>query len=246
MKKMILTGIMLGLSVLYISCYSQETQNSETKTSSSSINFSYGINLGATFSAFTHNAQPFTGKKAGLMVGGFAEYQIFDYLGVSLEPGYIQKGALVVDPLFLYDDMLVYDPYWVVEVSSITSHHIQIPLVVTLRIPGNECSATPFINIGASATYNFYTSGNNLVDYGLLNGKNYYETVKDEITEKFKDFQYQALTGLGVEFNTSSGNIIFNLRYFIGLSKINNYSYQDQLYDFSSNSWVISMGYRFK
>ena len=243
MEKIKFFTLVLGLILLYSSGYSQ---GKKADTSRWSDNLTYGIKAGVAFSAFTHDLEPFTGKKAGLVAGGFAEYRFLDFLSLSVEPGYIQKGALLVDPGFLYDDPLIYDPYHVVEVSGITSHHVQVPVIISLRIPGNDCCAEPFLNIGATAAYTFYVEADNLVDYGIMNDKKYYESVEEGITDRFKDWEYQALAGAGIEFKYPAGNIIFNLQYCIGLSKINKYSYQNQFYDFSSNSWIITTGFRFK
>jgi hypothetical protein len=84
------------------------------------------------------------------------------------------------------------------------------------------------------------------MDYGTLNGQKYYETMQEGVTSQFEEWEYQALFGTGVEFIQPYGNFIVQVDYNLGLSKINKYRYQNQYYDYSSNSWIITLGYRFK
>jgi hypothetical protein len=199
-----------------------------------------------SFSAFTNDYEPFTEKKAGLLAGGFIEYSFYDFLGVSIDPIYLQKGAINVSPNFLYDDPDIYAPYNIALVSKVTSHHIQLPLIVRLRVSDNSCCVKPFFNLGASISYTLNVTAKNLMDYGSLNGQKYYDTMEEGVTSQFEEWEYHALLGTGIEFEQPYGNLFVQVDYNVGFSKINKYKFQYQYYDYSSNFCTLKVGFRLK
>ena len=241
MNKLKLITSVLGF-LLFI--YNGKAQESENETSES--NLTYGFKIGAAFSAFTHHNEPFTDKKAGIVTGGFVGYQFYDFLGVSVEPAYIQKGALNLSPDFLYDDPNIYSPYTITQISKVTSHHVQVPVLINLQLPDKTSCPGIFLSLGAAVAYTLNVTACNLMDYGTLNGQKYYETSKEGVTTQFEEWQYQLIIGPGIEFKNSIGNILLNVQYQIGINEINKYNYQNQLYEFSSNSWIFSLGFRLK
>lgn len=241
MNKLKLITLILGILLFLNYGKAQEAKNDTTE-----LKLSYGIKVGASFSAFTNDYEPFTDKKAGLVAGGFVEYRFYDFLGVSIEPVYLQKGALNVNPYFLYDNLDDYTPYTIIQVNKVTSHHVQVPLIINLRLPVKPCHVVPFLSLGGAVAYTLNVTANNLMDYGTLNGQKYYETMKEGVTSQFEEWEYQLLIGPGIEFESPVGNIIFNVDYYVGLSKINKYKYQYQYYDYSSNSWIFTLGFRLK
>ncbi len=241
MSRLKLITLTLGF-LLFV--YHTKAQESKNDTTASKL--SYGIKVGASFSAFTHDYEPITDKKAGLVAGGFVEYRFCDFLGVSIEPVYLQKGALNVNPYFLYDNLDDYSPYTIIQVDKVASHHVQLPLIINLRLPVKPCHVVPFLRVGGAVSYTLDVTSDNLIDYGSLNGQKYYESMKEGVTSQFEEWGYQVLIGPGIEFERPVGNIIFNVDYYLGLSKINKYKYQYQYYNYSSNSWIFTLGYRFK
>jgi hypothetical protein len=241
MNKLKLITSVLGILLCISYSKAQETSNE-----SSESKFSFGLKFGASFSSFTHDLEPFTDKKAGLVAGGFAEYRFYDFLGVSIEPVYLQKGALNVNPYFLYDNLDDYSPYTIIQVDKVTSHHLQVPLIINLRLPVKTSQVVPFLSLGGAVAYTLNVTATNLMDYGTMNGQKYYETMKEGITSQFEEWEYQVLIGPGLEFESPVGNILLKLDYYLGLSKINKYKYQYQYYNYSSNSWIFTLGYRFK
>ena len=243
MNKLKLVLLLLGVIPLYGILHAQEE---EPDTLKKPCKFMFGGKAGVAFSAFTINREPFTEAKAGLMITGFVEYPVSGFLSLSLEPGYVQKGARHVSPSFFYDESTYLEPYSLVELTSITTHHVQLPLLAKFKLPGNSCCTAPFLTVGGSVTYNFYAEARELVDYGTINNQMYYRFIDEIVTDKFESWEYQVVAGAGVEFEYPFGDIIGSLNYCLGLSQVNKFSYQNQLYNFSSNSWMISLGYRFK
>jgi len=241
MNKLKFITSVLGILLL---AYYAKAQETEIETSESAL--SYGLKVGASFSAFTHDYEPLTDKKAGLVAGGFVEYRFYDFLGVSIEPVYLQKGALNVNPYFLYDNLDDYSPYTIIQVNKVTSHHLQVPLIINLRLPVKPSHVVPFLSLGGAVAYTLNVTATNLMDYGSMNGQKYYETMKEGITSQFEEWEYQVLIGPGIEFESPVGNIIFKVDYYLGLSDINKYKYQYQYYNYSSNSWIFTLGYRFQ
>lgn len=231
----------LGILLFVWSSNAQEAKNDST-----SSKFSYGAKAGASFSAFTYDYEPFTDKKAGLVAGGFIEYRFYDFLSVSIEPVYLQKGALNVNPFFLYDNPAVYEPYTIVVVNKVTSHHVQIPLIFNLRLPVKNCCIVPSLSLGGAVAYTFNVTANNLMDYGFVNGQSNYEIMTEAVTNQFEELEYHVMIGPKLEFKSPGVNLIFAVDYYLGLSQINKYRYSNQFYDFSSNSWIFTLGFRLK
>jgi hypothetical protein len=218
----------------------------ETKEDPDSSRFSYGVKAGAAFSAFTFGYEPFTDKKAGVFAGVFAEYTVFGFLSVSAEPAYIQKGALNLDSSFLYDDAGVYDPYIIMVVNKVTSHHVQLPLVFHLKLPAKTCKVVPSLSLGGSAAYTFNVRARNLLYYDILNDQRHFETMTEGITRQFEPWEFHVLAGPRLDFLNPVADVILEVNYCVGLSRINKYQYKNQFYNFSSNSWIFTLGFRIK
>lgn len=218
----------------------------EAKDDSAGTRLWYGAKVGASFSAFTYEFEPFTEKKAGVVAGIFAEYRLNDFLTMSVEPAYLQKGALNVNPDFMYDNVDVYEPYQIILVNRVTSHHVQVPLIFHLKLPVHSCKVFPSLSIGGAAAYTFYVAANDLMYYEYLNGQAYYENMTEAVTKQFKEWEYHALIGPRVEFVNSVTDILLSVDYYLGLSQINKYKYKYQYYNFSSNSWIVTLGFRIK
>lgn len=218
----------------------------ESKEDSASSRLSYGVKAGATFSAFTFEYEPFTDRKAGAIAGIFAEYSLFDFLSVSAEPAYVQKGALNMNPAFLYDEAEVYYPYQITIVNKVFTHHVQVPLIFHLKLPVKACKVVPSISVGGSAAYLLNATAQNLMYYDYINNQSYYETMTEGVTEQFKPWEYHALLGPRVDFSNPTVDVFFEVNYYLGFSDVNKYRYKMQPYDFSSSSWYFTLGFRIK
>jgi hypothetical protein len=232
----------LGILLSVLTVTAQEAKDDD----STATRFSYGAKVGATFSAFTYELEPFTEKKAGVIAGVFAEYRLCDFFAVSVEPAYLQKGALNVNPDFLYDDVNAYEPYDIMVVNKVTSHHVQLPLIFHLKLPVKSCKVVPSLSLGGAAAYTFHVKANSLMYYDFINGQSHFESMDEVVTKQFREWEYSAMIGPRIEFMNTWGDVLMSVDYYLGLSQINKYKYRFQFYNFSSNSWVFTLGFRIK
>jgi hypothetical protein len=243
-KHLKILAIMLCVCFAGLSVYSQD----ETARPGSFLQeLNYGVKLGATFSGLADNYQTFTNRRQGLFAGAFLEYELRNFLSISTEIRYIQMGALNTDPQFLYNAQDIFTPaYTIVETKQLTSHNIQIPLFLNVYFRDFDCCVAPFLSVGYSAYYTASVNAENLVSYGAMGQKQIFATQNHDVTSKFREWNSQLIIGPSVMFNYDWGSLTGGLHYQIGLNNINEFQYDDQLYDFTGNTLVFFLGYRFK
>ena len=119
MKKIQLVALILILCLAgtYNSSAQDDSGGSGTK-------FSYGGQVGSSFSGFSRFGQTFSLKRLGVTGGMFAQYSVLPFASVSLEVNYAMAGATEVSPDLVYN----YNP-------NVTYPHFGAEMV-------NRCIAT--------------------------------------------------------------------------------------------------------
>lgn len=236
-------AIMLCICFIGTTLYSQD----ETATGRSLLErLNYGITVGSASSGFAENHQTFTHRRNGLFAGAFLEYRLTAFLGISTEVGYIQTGAVNLDPRFLYNEqdiLAATNP--ILEIKQLTAHNILVPLLVNIYPVNNACCVVPYFSLGISASYTTSVQATNLVSHGAIGQQQLFGMQTEDVTSKFRELNTQLVLSPAVKINNSWGTILCGLRYQLGLNTINEYQFDNQRYDFTGNTLLFFLGYSF-
>jgi hypothetical protein len=210
------------------------------RAQSDSSRISIGAQGGGALSGFSHYRQFFTEKKAGATIGAFAEYKVFDFLGVSLELNYTMQGAANASPRLIYS-MTPFGSYTWKYGSDITLHTLQIPVLLNFRplsdggiVPKLAIGYTTDIFIRATSRDQIYSIGSMWLPLEHRNTEN--------VTESFKKMNHGPVIGFGLDFMNTRPRCSIEARYQVGMREINNLGGLNTINeesDFSSSTFLI-------
>lgn len=194
--------------------------------------WNFGIKGGATFGFFGDNQTRLgQGSKKGLAGGGYAQYNQKSWLSWRVELWYQQVGAsnwanqFGVRQSQLDINEANYGPTVSYSTSSnFTIHQAELPLQVVVRPPVFKKFA-PSIYAGYSIAYNFYATDErietfvNQTELGLRTNS---DVTLRNVTNKFKEIEQAINMGIGFTYpiTDKSFNLVFDLRYRLGLSQL--------------------------
>jgi hypothetical protein len=211
-------------------------------------------------------------SRTSFSVGLFAEYQLSDKFGVSLDALYVQEGAMRMDPRYVYyQSQLSWtnasltlppphdgDTYYLSKVNTnVVMNNFEFPVLLNYYLPATN-GLQPKLFLGGSFDYIYRVQARNLLAVShenLWNTLNVYgqdfsqyqayvlpKRETDDITHSFEYYNVGVVGGAGVTFKAFS----LELRYKVGMMPINNlatYKVQNSYKEnFSSNTLFVTFG----
>ena len=175
----------------------------------------------------------------GYDAGIFAQYNISDKFGVSLEPTFAQKGINDFDPYLIYykgfplltdinNEPINYKSH------SLVLSVISLPILAQLSMDMGGMKMRLF----AGPSFDFISKATHLMEHKLSEtdeGSNS-EAVA---TERFKYTDYTAVVGIGFDIEMKPIDLRFDLKYQHGFTDINNVDGKPTLY---TRTFGVSLG----
>ncbi len=164
-----------------------------------------GGNLGLNLSKLDYNSDIISDGydinfREGIKTGLFIEYPITNQFIISTELNYSMRGA----------EHKSNGVFWPLNYKFITKmDYLEIPITLQYRIPLG-IDIMPKIFAGAETAF-------------LLKAKTeYYENdiLQREINSNSQSNEYGIVLGIGADYNLSTNKIIFDIRYYYGISNI--------------------------
>ena len=159
--------------------------------------------------------------RKGINAGLFLEYPITSQFIINTELNYSMRGA----------EHKSKGVYWPVNNKFITKlDYIEIPITLQYRIP-LEINIKPKIFAGAEASF-------------LLKARTeYYENdiLQKEVNPKSPSDEYGILFGIGADYNLFANKIIFEIRYYYGISNM----YEIESSETTNKTISFNIGYAF-
>lgn len=181
---------------------------------------SFGIKTGLASGTFsTQNSIGISSPRNGLQAGLFGDYNITDFLGVTLEVMYSNTGASNVDPEYFYSVENAVMSNKIIN-SSIVSQQVSIPLLISYMIPNSPKGIVPKIYVGGDIGFNLMTNSLNTYETSF-NGNTIYNTKYESMGNRLAKNDFGAIMGTAISIH--SNKLIYSLdaRYRMGLSDIN-------------------------
>jgi hypothetical protein len=214
----------------------------------------FGARLGVNSSGFTQNYEVFTNKKTGFLVGGFVEFHPIKMAGISLDLNYAQQGAYHFDPNYIYTPAELNPVNNTRKVfTDIQLNTLTIPVLFNFR-PVTEGNITPVLSLGIAFDFILSATANNwisLYDPTTALYRTLPTTNKENISSRFKNFNYGPVAGIGIDFAEKNIKYSFGLRYSLGLNDIDNSAVLNNVvsnsyrFHFSSNTLSVLVGVGF-
>jgi opacity protein-like surface antigen len=164
-----------------------------------------GFKSGISSSRFLMSSTPAYNEmnnKIGFLIAGIFDYDINNYLGIRVEPGYYQKG---------YD--LKYNGSSInpsIPQGSICVNYLELPISIVGNY--NFAPLYPYLTAGFSIGYLV-----NAKSVATVNGNEKFYEIKDS----YKDLDLSLALGAGSEYSiTTTTTIIFDIKYLFGISDI--------------------------
>lgn len=236
-QKLLFPFLVLFLFLLFVSLNTQAQSAGEMFA---------GIKVGAASSTFALDGQSFTGPKTGLAAGGFAKYQVNDFIGVALEALYVQQGATNIDPRLIYNQNSINNIQASGDLvnTDIVLHNIDIPVVACINFPGYGGDVIPSVIIGGAMGMNMSARAKNYIVTNINNSTYSMSVYRDEgISTNFNLIDFAFVFGAGLEFD-GDNRYVLDVKYRMGFRNINDY--MAGLYDqFYNNSLIVTFGVGF-
>lgn len=175
-------------------------------------------------------------------VGIFAQYNLSDQLGVSLEPAFAKKGTDEFDPLLIYSQTspLLTNNGESIEYKShsIQMSVIQIPVLAQLKMDMGGMQMRLF----GGPSFDFITSANHLMVRefpGATDDFTYEINDNAEVTERFVYTDYTAVVGIGFDIAVDPIDLRIDIKYQHGFTDINNVEGKPAIY---TRTFGVSLG----
>lgn len=207
--------------------------------------FHYGVRAGLVssgfyqqdFSRITH-----TGDISGFTLGGFASYDILDFLDVSAELLYLQQGG---SRMAMINSLVDDSP--VTTTAFTRLHNLEFNVLARLSLPGFADPLRPYFLLGPGLGYNITAVQQQDITYEY-GGFSYTGSGSEQVRSDFRSLQYGLYLGLGSMFPAGSNMLSVDIRYRYGLNPINNgidpFNRLGSVSDFSTHSWMLTIGYQ--
>lgn len=181
--------------------------------------FHGGLRLGLAYTNIHGDLPDLAGPESqtGLVVGGFAEYQVVPSLALEVDALYTQKGARFVseatDPAG--------NPIGIVE-THLRLNYLEVPLLVRLSLP-LEAPITPYLIGGPTVAF-------------ALSGKFESNNGDGDLSDDMEAIDLGVTGGLGARFGRGPVRFAVEARYGTGFN---------DLWDLTGNLDSINDGYSF-
>ena len=201
-----------------------------------------GVNLSAFSGGFSED---FYQMKAGLAVGLEAEYGISRSFGLSLGAFYSQMGAKIDGTLWataVNDEYMVYIE--TKDKGKITCNYITLPLMANFYVPAIKGLALKVgAQMGIMASSRMKADIDIRTETYLRNEPTMPPTTANEQLAIDQDTESKSLD-FGIPFGMSyeHKNVIVDLRYYFGLTKIDNSATNRE--DIRNRCLTLTLGYR--
>lgn len=200
--------------------------------------FAFGGKLGYTQGNLAQHGSPMFQGKSGFAIGGFFDFSFedmgFDFLAASAELLYMQQGASQVTPSFMYPstylNFLQNEGTYMIARTDVTLHTFELPLMVKFTAPGFSDDLKPYGTLGWSLglitkayAVNDYVFGIPLQDATNPGSFGMYTIEidgRDDVSRNFLDWTNSFVLGGGLEFKGGDMPFYLDVKYFIGLSQI--------------------------
>jgi hypothetical protein len=225
------------LIITAIFLYSLTNQSQAQNTSQ----LNYGVRVGASSSCFAQSAQEFSHKKTGITAGGFVNYMLKDWVGLTGEINYLQEGVTHISPEYIYPEFILSQNAFPKIYSDVTIHAIDVPVLVHFYpLPGVN-RIVPKFGTGISFNYIARVKSKDLV---TDNEHLFTTTQTTDVSSFFNSTNFGILFSGGLNFVTNKHTYLFDVRYKFGLKNISNLSGYSHSADhaFTSNTFTITLG----
>jgi hypothetical protein len=176
-----------------------------------------GIKVGLNLTNVTGSDVPDNVKmKIGLAAGGYITYAFNDLFAIQPEVLYAMKG-------YKYDYTSLITPY-AKTTNSVKLSYIEIPVLGKVLLRGNEKFKPNFY---AGPAFGF-----------LMSAKNQDTDIKSDL----KSMDIGLIGGAGAEIPMGSGKLTFDVRYEVGLTKIDNTAAKAKI---NNSAITFLLGYGF-
>lgn len=229
--------------------------------------WNFGVKGGATFGFFGDNQVRLgEGSKKGLAGGGYAQYNQKSWLSWRVEVWYQQVGAANMrrqfDNRFVETYTQLYGPtVQTGSLSNFTLHQVEVPFQVVVRPPVFRKFA-PSIYAGYSIAYNAYVTDERIETYRsdvseLVGTPGTFREVNrvtlNNVSEQFEELEHAINMGIGMTYPITDKdfNLVFDLRYRLGLSQLSQGVRMDspedggKITDLNTDTIMISVGIEF-
>ncbi|MCB0495765.1 MAG: PorT family protein [Cyclobacteriaceae bacterium] len=211
--------ISLGVCFSYSDSYAQDVDETTARGG-----LAIGAKIGVNLNQFS---QP--GTNIGTNVGGFARYQILDFLDVQGELVYSLEGGGRQE---FYRDMYIggydgpiSDIYYINR--SIYLHNIEIPVSARLTLPElNTGSIVPKFIVGGSYSFNLAAfESNDKVIYFNDGTSGLVSNTRENVRGDYFPHNFSAHVGMALDFALTNGNVFtMEIRYRQGFNNLNQVS----------------------
>lgn len=194
-------------------------------------NLAYGPIASLTISKFT-NDQPHTGANIGFAAGGFARYQVLDFLYAELDIMYMQQGGtrLTVEDMSIYNNGIARKTM----TSQVALHYLEIPALARFdaaEFLGWSPSIKPFaiagpalgVKLGAWDRRDITYELTRTVSNGIYGEVPVTVTTVDQenVSKEYETINFGVYVGGGGEIDLNGRTLMLDLRYRFGITPVN-------------------------
>ena len=236
MMKKYFKFLLLGSMLLIMTPVQSVFAQTEESTGVNDATLRIGPKVGMSSSAFAVDNENITDSKKGLIVGGFAQYKLLEFLTLQGELLYQQQGAANVNQQNIDANTTIF--------QNILQHNIDLPVMAILTVPGyaSDSPLIPYFSAGVDYTQNIKTYAINKTKYTYDDGSSYRTSSYTDVSNMYKQNDIGALFGMGFLMKTESWMYTLDIRYRFGLTNINNFRPDNPGNDFTTNVLSVSVG----
>jgi hypothetical protein len=179
-----------------------------------------GLKTGLTLGNLsTDNRMDVGSYSAGYSIGAAANFDVTDFLGVSLDVQYLNVSVSNVEPDYFYslENSVFTDK---IVNSSIRSSLLSLPLTVSYVLPQTQGGISPRIYAGGDVSFNLQTQSLNTYSKSLLL-TDVYTTEYESMGERVSGTDFGLIFGTSLVIPGDGFVYTFDARYRMGLSDIN-------------------------
>jgi len=181
---------------------------------------SFGIKGGLASGTFTtQNRLQVGSAHMGMQIGTFVNYNVMEFLGVSMEVLYSNTGATNVDPEYFYALENATSSQRIVN-TSVVSHQISIPILISYIFPEMSDGVSPKIYVGGDMSFNLLSNSQNTFATSFKSNT-IYSTEYTSMGNRLAKNDFGLIIGTGITLGSGAIVYTFDARYRLGLSNIN-------------------------
>jgi hypothetical protein len=202
-----------------------------TAQNESTSKFSFGAKVGFGSSGLALDyLQPLGQARTTFSVGGFAQYQIFSWLGVNADLKYAQAGGANVNPRLFYfkDNPMLGIPELnkTLERTDLIMHRIEVPITALITPPNFEGTIKPVLILGPSVGITVASKAINRYRWDFEAAPNDLVTVtQDDMKNRTQMLDLAGVFGLGLDIAAKPVSFSFGATYRMSFTNTNTYLY---------------------